>query len=255
MSEQEIQIEIVEVNGNQYKRVITKDGEFWCLKTIALNTAVPYDTIKYHLRTKKNLFDPYILKLNIDQKSRGRPRKYLKVPNGLNEIRRCVRALRFNPIMDKILELATGVQNGTLKVATIEDIEKYKTALIPKEIQSQLTIILQEIQFLKGERKFTTQHTWVIQQLIKRYSIKTDRSARSIWIDFSVDMGISGYRDAEQMYFVPFVEYFFEKDKKIVASVYNSFLGKRYKNPDVLKALLDILEGRTKAIENLKDYL
>ena len=49
MNEEEMDVEIVQVNGKQYKRVKNDEGEFWCIRTIAEHTKVNYRTIYYHL--------------------------------------------------------------------------------------------------------------------------------------------------------------------------------------------------------------
>lgn len=170
---EEPQVEIVELEGKQYKRIFTKDGEYWDLKTIAEHTEVPYRTIAYHLKNKKQLFDPLIKQVQIVAFS-DKPITFLKIPEGINNLRRCVRALRFHPVMDRILELASEVQKGAIKIAKTEDIE---------ELKGYVTKLETELKELKQTPPFIEEQKAFFKTLITE--MKSDR--KEMWKEFRED--------------------------------------------------------------------
>ncbi|WP_287588234.1 hypothetical protein [Candidatus Borrarchaeum sp.] len=271
-------VEILDLDGKKYKRIQTPEGEFWCLETIAYHTNVPYKTITNHLYKKKKIFAPFIKKfLKSKKNSVGRRRLFLKVPEALDQLRLYVRALKNNTEMNRIMEHISKVRTGEHRIITQDDVTKLQNQVLT-QVTENITAVLkgnpllqkfstmfvqiqetqkkldQQIEYLKGEQKFTSQHTYIIQNLIRTYAVKYKLSGRQVWLEFAEEFGISGYRNAERKYFTAFVEYFFELDPRVVASVFNRYVKKSYKDTEIIETVLSILQGKSKTLVNLGDY-
>ena len=110
-----------------YNQVTTEEGTYYCLKSVADFLEVSYDTVYYHVKNKGKIFTPFIRSFEVvSNNGKKREQLFLKVPEAIMELSRCITKLRFSPGMNDIMKLSLDVQQGDLKVAKIEDIDYLK---------------------------------------------------------------------------------------------------------------------------------
>lgn len=242
------------VDGIKVMQLIDNNNESWInLETITKQHGYSKNAIRYHLyNLPKNLEGniKYLVK-------RG---KFFLFINRLvfNHLRYKVPRFVTSELIEKTAQLYTGLETGELKVVDKEGIEKLKEQLtqITQEITpKQLVELHTDVKLLLDDRKLTPQQKWIINRLISLYAVKFGFTSLSVWNEFSDRLAIQGYKDARFKMFVPFVEWFFEKDPKTVARVFNMYMKRRYQDSEIINVFLDILEGKTTALSTLKDFV
>lgn len=173
---------------------------------------------------------------------------------GVIRLKMLSRKFRNSKALDELIAFLSQVDSGELKVIHPDDVEKLKQGLIPQGVTHQLTTILEDLKELKTELKVTPQQKWIIHKLISLYGVTFGFSSISVWNEFSAALAITGYKDARRLMFRHFVDWFFEKDPKTVARILNIYMKKRYQDSEIVDTLLDILEGKNKALTTLKDF-
>lgn len=265
MSEEEIKVEILELEGKQYKRVFENGDEFWCIRTIAQHCEVSYENIRKHLRNKSQIFHPFIRSYNLKlEKSKGRPQLFLKVPDGLDQLRLYVRKLKNNPEMNKIMSFISSMRKGDIVAAKKEDIEKLKLAHAKTShlvLGQDITYIVKELQEIKEFIKQVQMngipalpdHTfhkdimdldrkkiisWLLDNLSKEWGVPFYQ----IWWEFSAALGIENYGKQPKEMFPDMIEFFFLKDKKLVVRACNWYSSGPHPKEEIREIFLALFE-------------
>lgn len=229
-----MKVEILEIDGKQYKRIKENGDEFWCIRTIAQHCEVSYENIRKHFRNKSQIFLPFIRSYNLklyDGKTRNQ--LFLKIPEGLDQLRLYVRKLKNNPEMNKIMSFISRIRKGEIVAAEKEDIERFQQKIQRPIIGQDLSYIVKELQEIKTlikqqnglalpqknlmdvpRKKIIA---WLLDNAAKEWGVP----GHEIWWDFSNALGIDNYGKQPKTMFPEMVRFFFEIDPKLVVRAYN----------------------------------
>jgi len=230
----EMEVEILEIDGKHYKRVKENGDEFWCVRTIALNCDVTFQSIYYHFSSKKGIFEPFIRSFKIIlNDGKTREQLFLKVPEGLDQLRLYVRKLKNSPEMNKIMEFISKMRTGEIVAAKKQDVEKLQQQLSRPLIGQDLSHVIERLDrietLLKQQNGLALPQkdlmdvprkriiAWLLDTAAKEWGVP----GHEIWWDFSNTLGIDNYGKQPKAMFPEMLRFFYEQDQKLIVRAYN----------------------------------